>query len=163
MTMTQLANYLVIASVVFGGACKASGREQQPPPQSKRNLDAEVAALQLSQMCSTAAGTYWTRNGYDHPSTPAKGTSETYGYQSHYNTEQKRCFVLVEIVTQLPSGASSQHQEVFDAIEGGQPLAIFHVTKLGVTDSPRIDLLKAKARIPSTPENIEWFRGLMSK
>jgi hypothetical protein len=156
-------NGLIASVVVCAGCDNPKPLPQSPPPQSERNLSAEVAALQLSQMCSTAAEAFWRRGGYDHPSTPAKGTSETWGYQSHYNTERKRCFVLVDLLTQLPSGGSTQHQEVFNAIEGGEPLAILNVHKSAAVDAPRIDLLKANTRIPSTPENLEWFRGLMSK
>jgi hypothetical protein len=153
---------MVIAAVVVCAACNTSPREQ-PSTQPRRNLDAEVQTLQLSQMCSSGADAFWRRNGYDHQSTPAKGTNETWGYQSHYNSEQKRCFVLVELVTQLPSGGSIQSQEIFDAIEGGQPLAMLHVNKLVETAASRTDLLKANAAIPATAENLDWFRGLMSK
>jgi hypothetical protein len=134
-----------------------------PPTQSQRNLDAEAAPLQLSQTCSAAADTFWRRGGYDHPPTPAKGTTENWGYQSHYSTEQKRCFVLVGLLTHLPSGGSTQHQEVFDAIEGGEPLAILNIYPGAAFEAPRRDLLKANTSIPSTPENLEWFRGLMSR
>jgi hypothetical protein len=160
--MTRSASYLVVVLIVCTG-CNASGREQSPAQSPGRDLAAEVSALQLSQMCSTAAETFWRRNKYDHPATPTKGTTDNWGYQSHYNAEQKRCFVLVELVTQLPSGDSTQHQEVFDAIEGGEPLAIMQVHKTTIAAAPRIDLLKANTAIPSTPENLQWFRGLMSK
>ncbi len=160
--LTRLAN-LAIASALVCAGCRAPGREQSTPRSSGRNLDAEVAALQLSQTCSTAAEAFW-RRGYDHPSPPAKDTTETWSYQSHYNSEQKRCFVLVDLQMRLPSGSSTQHQEVFDAIEGGESLAILNIHQLEIAGAaPDTQLLKANARIPVTSENLEWFRGLMSK
>jgi hypothetical protein len=155
-------NHLIMASVVVCTACNAASREQ-PQSQSRRNLDAEVTALQLSQMCSTGAESFWRRNGYDHPSAPAKGTTENWGYQSHYSAEHKRCFVLVESVMQFSTGASSQHQEVFDAIEGGEPTATLNIFKLTVDAAPRVTLLKTNTAIPTSTENLDWFRGLMSK
>jgi hypothetical protein len=154
--------YLWIASVVLCAACNTGSREQLPT-QTSRNPDAEVLALKLSQACSTAAETFWNRNGYDHPGTPANGTTETWDYRSHYNTEQKRCLVRVERVAQLPSGPSIRSEEVFDAIEDGEPLASLSVTRFAPDVESRWDLLKANMAIPSTSENLDWYWGLMSK
>lgn len=87
--------------------------------------------------------------------------TDNWNYQSHYNTQQKRCLVLTERVT-LTSIGSIQYQEVFDAFEGGEPLAILNVRRPNRAPEA-FDLLRANAKIPSTPENLEWFRGLMSK
>jgi hypothetical protein len=125
-----------------------------PPDRSQR----PDLSLRLSQTCATAADAFWHRGGYEHPPAPVKGWTENWTYQSHYNTELKRCFVLVEVVTHSPSD-SMQNQEVFDAIESGESLASMNV----VVSTARTYLLKANTRITATPENLAWFHGLMTK
>src|SRR5262245_2497953 len=160
----RFGKHLAIASALVCMACKGSNREQTPT-QSRRNEAAEVAALQLSQMCATAAENFWHRGGYDRPSSPAKGTTERWFYQSHYNTEQKRCFIRAHSAVLRLTGSSTDHQEVFDAIEGGEPFAILNVDEtMGASpDTKEITLLRASASTTPTPENLEWFRGLMSR
>jgi hypothetical protein len=158
--LTRVAKHLVVASLVVSAACNASGREQPPTP--RRNLDADVSALQLSQMCATRSDTFWHGNGYDQPARPAAGTSEIWSHQSHYNAEQKRCFVRVSFLT-MQGGSSTQHQEVFDAFEGGEPVGVEHIHTVAGAAAPDTTLHKANAAIPPTPENLEWFHGLMSK
>jgi hypothetical protein len=160
----RFTNHVAIASALVCMACKAPDGAQaakQPP----RNEAAEVAALQLSQVCATAADTFWRRGGYDRPSQPAKDTTVKWSYQSHYSTERKRCFIRVDSAVLRQSGSATSHQEVFDAIEGGEPLAILNVDEaMGASpDTREIDLRKADAVTPPTPENLEWFRGLMSR
>jgi hypothetical protein len=149
---------LVVVIMVAAGCNAAAQREQPPVVQSPRNLESEISALKLSEMCATAAEAFWQRGKYDHPDPPATNTTENWGHQSHYNTEQKRCFILVELVTVSPGGRLHRTREVFDAIEGGYPLASFFVLIDGTQD-----LLKAGTKIPTTPENLAWFQGLMSK
>jgi hypothetical protein len=156
------AHAVVLLMSLLFASCQ---RDIQQPPASRRDVNGELAALQLSTACSTAAEAFWRRGGYDRPGPPAKGTSERSNYQSHYNSEQKRCFVLTELLTELPSGASVQHLEVFDAVEGGYPFAILH-RRIGTPSDPTpttVSLLKANQTIPATRENLDWFAGLMLK
>src|SRR5262245_19645849 len=158
----RFTSHVVIASALFCMACKAPDRAQAAT-QVHRNEAAELAALQLSQVCATAADTFWRR--YDRPSQPAKDATVKWSYQSHYSPEQKRCFIRVDSAVLRQSGSATNHQEVFDAIEGGAPLAILNVDEaMGASpDTKEIDLRKADAVTTPTPENLEWFRGLMSR
>lgn len=135
----------------------------QQPAKQARNFDGELTSLRLSRECQDAAASFWHRQGYDRPDPPAKGTSENWGYQSHYNSEQKRCFILVDLTTILPSGGTSNHQEIFDAIEGGYPLATQHRQRDASVLEEHVTLMRGNTGIDVNAANLAWFEGFMTK
>jgi hypothetical protein len=136
----------------------------EPPAKPARNYDAELAAMRLSKECQDSAAAFWHREGYDRPTPAAKNVTENRGYQSHYNVETKRCLILVDLTTIQASGVTTKHQEVFDAIEGGAPLATLHKSNtFSLGGREFVDVSRGNQALESNVANIEWFEGLMKK
>ncbi len=121
---------------------------------------AELAALKLSQACAESAATFWHRFGYDQSKPPAKGTSDLWSYQSHYNRELKRCLISIRLTTILPTGTVNSSEEIADAIEAGEPLAALHRT---TNPAGSQHLMRGNQRIDDNESNLAWFQALMTR
>ena len=124
----------------------------------KQDPEAEMIALRLAEQCAASADRFWQRYGYDRPS----AKTESWSYSSHYNREQKRCFVAVRLRTTLPSGAVNSMTDIHDAVDGemDQPIASLYVKQEPPTF---ITVLRSGRKLEPTEETLLWFNAHLTK
>jgi hypothetical protein len=148
------------------GCAQGPSAQGQTTPQGRTTAniqkadDAALSAMKVSAACADAAATFWHRYGYDKPSKPTPGQSETWSYASHYNHELEKCLVATRLTTILPSGTIVFTEEIADAIEGGEPIASLTTRS---PDDRVIALIRSNRQIDPTPDNLAWYKGLMTK
>lgn len=100
-------------------ACKASPppptvtqAAKEAPPQS--DASADLAALKLSEACADAADKYWHVAGFD---VRASKPGQSMGMSNHYNTRTKKCYMSVQVVSQLANGTTLMMESVMDPVD----------------------------------------------
>ena len=120
--------------------------------------------LQRGQFCAQAADRWWHVTGLDKAIVQPKNMTDSNDYVSHYNSQLQKCFINVREVVYLPTGHWTRQESIYDAIEGGDPLAETSSAGPMLGSEPKYGpVTRHVERAGDGPSTLEWFKSLMSK
>jgi hypothetical protein len=85
-----------------------------------------------------------------------------YTHRSHYNFEERKCFVQTERPMTAPFVGTVMMTQIIDVNNGAGGLAVAE-RDIPMSGKEPMALFRGKQELPTTPENLAWFDGLMTK
>jgi hypothetical protein len=151
-----------LALLALSSAC---GRASATPVSTSGSGNGDAATLlrlQIASQCAQDADRYWRRDWSKPAPVPKDVILTNFFYSNHYNAELGRCLVLVNSLIVDKDHKHFWDREVYDANEGGQPIAALRSTE-PENGVPEEKLTRNGIDVPWNPENRTWFDDLMKK